>query len=189
MRGSWELALGKAEGLRRFGQTFEAFWRSFQVILYVLPVYFLQTMLFSLSESSVAEDVATGASNPLFLVGRALLIVIEWLTFPIVMIFLTRLLGVTTRYALFITVSNWSTLMIVGLLLPINLLWNFTGASDNASFFFSLAVMALVMRYRWFIAINVLEVPSLTAIGLVVIEVLISLIFAAITYKVFGFAV
>ena len=186
MRGSWALALNQTEGLRYFGQSFEDFLRSFLVILYVLPIYILQLTISSIADTGIAATLDFTLTHPLFFVGHLLMIVIEWLTFPVMMIFLARLLGVSAKYGLYIIVNNWSSLMIVALLLPFNLLWNIVPSNDTAVFFFSLLVMILVIRYRWFITKSVLEVTPSTAAGLVLIEVLMSFLFAGVTYKLLG---
>ncbi|MBZ0216714.1 MAG: hypothetical protein K8F25_09195 [Fimbriimonadaceae bacterium] len=183
MRGSWALALGDPGGLRYFENSFDAFWRSFQVILYVVPVYLLMMSFGSIAENGVAQTVF---ARPFFYVAQTFLIIVEWITFPVLMILLARLLNVTSRYGLFITVSNWNSLLIVAVLFPVNLALNIIGVGDGASFFFSLAVMVLVMRYRWFVTKTVLDVSSMTAAGLVIIEFLISFMFTGISLRLLG---
>lgn len=185
MRGSWALALSDPDGLQYFENSFDAFWRSFQVILIVVPVYLLMMSFSGIAEHGLIETLF---ARPGFYVSQAGLIVVEWITFPILMILLARILGVTARYGLFITVSNWNSLLIVAVLFPINLALSVMDVADEVSFFFSLAVMVLVMRYRWFVTKTILDVPAPTAAGLVIIEFLISFLFTGISIKLLGAA-
>ena len=57
MRGSWALALSDPDGLQYFENSFDAFWRSFQVILIVVPVYLLMMSFGAIAEHGLIETL------------------------------------------------------------------------------------------------------------------------------------
>jgi len=186
MRGSWELALSRPEGLHHFDNSVDAFWRSFRVILYVIPIDLAQIMIITLFRQDPTEPAMIDLSDPYQTIGHVALIVAEWLTYPVLMVFLVRLLNVTARYAILIIASNWSALMVVALLVPFNLIRGLGIGSETASLITLLIIGFLVLRYRWFVTRTALDVSSFTAVGLVAIEFLISMIYAGISFRLIG---
>jgi hypothetical protein len=176
LRGSFELALGRASGLSYFENSIDAFWRSFTVIILVAPIYLIQVLaersnLFA----SGLLDPETYSSGLYFFVKTGVL-VIDWFAFPILMVGIARLLNLTTRYGIYITVFNWSSLLIVLALTPAFVAWTLGLVGDFLANILTLGILMLVLRFRWFIAQEVLGAPPVTAAGLVLAEFLMSIL-------------
>lgn len=176
LRGSFELALGRAGGLAYFENSFDAFWRSFAVIFLVAPIYLMQV----LAERS--NLFAGGLVDPetyssgLYFSVKALVLVIDWFAFPVLMVGIARLLNLTVRYGIYITVFNWSSLLIVLAMTPPFVAWTFGLVGDFMANILTLGILMLVLRFRWFIARVALGVTPVTAAGLVFAEFLLSIL-------------
>ncbi len=176
LRGSFELALGRTSGLSHFENSFDAFWRSFAVIFLVAPIYLMQV----LAERS---NLLTGGlidpetySSSLYFWVKAGVLVIDWFAFPVLMVAIARLLNLTARYGIYITVFNWSSLLIVLVLTPAFVAWTLGIVGDFLANILTLGILMLVLRFRWFIAREVLGAPPVTAAGLVLAEFLMSIL-------------
>ena len=106
-------------------------------------------------------------------VAEALSYVCGWVGFPIAAIFLTRLLGLSARYVPLVVADNWSavvqmvlyaTVVLVGTLLP-----------PQLRALALLVATLIVLIYQWFVIRTALGTSGGTALGLVVIDVLLSM--------------
>jgi hypothetical protein len=166
VEAAWLLARGETRAMALFDVSLEGFWKSFAAALLVAPAYAIvlldQYRLVGWPEHVVGTMLAEAVS---FAVG--------WVAFPIVTIFLTRLLGLGARYVPLIVANNWSavvqvapytTVVIVGTVLP-------TELRTLALFVATLAVLT----YQWFVIRTALQTTSATAFGFVVVDILVSL--------------
>jgi len=172
--GAWRLFCGDAKGLDHFGLTAAGFLRSFLVFILIAPIYALSVATENgllHAERQLDDDFSDGR----FFLARALTFLIDWVAFPIVMVFVTRQLKLGHRYAAFITVRNWTALPAAALtslpaiaygvgLLPIT-------ATTLATFIF----LIIVLRYGWFVARTTLATTAAIAAGLVALDLVLSL--------------
>jgi len=165
VQAAWVLARGDVRGMALFDLSVEGFWKSFAAALLVAPAY----VIVLLDQYSV---IGWPQHVPGTVLAEAVSFALGWLAFPIVTIFLTRLLGLGARYVPLIVANNWSAVVqvalytavvIVGTLLPANL-------RTLALFMATLAVLT----YQWFVIRTALQTTSATAFGLVMVDILIS---------------
>ncbi len=177
LRGSFELALGRASGLAYFNHSFDAFWRSFAVIFLVAPIYLMQVLAdrSNLFASGLLDPETYSAS--LYFTVKAGVLVIDWFAFPILMVVIARLLNLTARYGIYIIVFNWSSLLIVLVLTPAFVAWTLGLVGNFLANILTLGILMLVLRFRWFVARVALGAPPVTAAGLVAAEFLMSILF------------
>ena len=184
--GSYYLALRNTDGYRFFNNTAEGFWRSFTAIILLAPLIFiLSQMELELQVQLAAERNET--INPSIDYGRLILVVIlEWLAYPVVMVFVARALDLSHRYAGYIIAYNWSSVLITAAFaVPMLLFWiGIAGPSATIALWFILFLP--VFYYRWFIAVTALDTASPIAIGLVVLEFALSLVIASTTAAFMG---
>ncbi len=186
LKGAFALAVGQASGLARFEQSFEAFWRSFAAIFLVAPLYLMHVLAeHRIILTADDFDPATFSAGLYFSV-KAFVLIIDWFAFPILMVFLARLLRLTAGYGLYITVFNWGTVLIVAALTPPFIGWSLGYISDFAANIMSLGILMIVLRYRWFIARVALEASPLVATGLVLAEFLLSLLITQSATRLIG---
>lgn len=184
LRGAFRLAIGHKDGLRLFQPTIDAFFRSFLAAFLVLPLYLLH--LYAERQLMVWPDGAERIDGTTYLFIKLAAFAVDWLSFPIAMIFLSRLLGLTQRYALYVTVFNWTSVLLSLLLFPPFILWSLGVIGAGLANFMSLILILLAVRIRWFMAVTVLAVPGLTAGGLVALEFILSLAIAELANQAIG---
>ena len=96
-----------------------------------------------------------------------------WLAFPLAAIPLTRLLGLCTRYVPLIVANNWSTVIQVALYTTVVLVGIILPAELRTTALFAATLVVLV--YQWFVIRTALATTGVIALGLVVIDVLLSI--------------
>lgn len=175
-RGAYLLLRGRREGMREFDTSLSGFWRSFQVILLLIPFYLL---LFSVERKLYLTQSAF--SNETFPEGRffvsgVLTIGIDWIAYPAILAILARPLGFARAYAPYIVAYNWSMIFVAIILLPPYLMYSFGVVSVDALLLLQLMCTIFVLRYQYTVA----RIATLTtmgvAIGLVAFNFVLSLV-------------
>lgn len=175
--GSWRLAHFDRAGMAYFDASVDGFWRSFFAALIVAPAY--ATML------GLRYGAAGEPGDPMhYGLIEAISYLISWLSYPVVMHALTGLLDCRDRFIGYMVAYNWSLVLQNAVLVPIAMLnaLNVIGP-DTAGVLWLIAIVAVV-AYLWFIARAGLAVPPLTAVGIVAIDVLLSLLISGLTDRV-----
>lgn len=172
--GSWRLAHFDRRGMAYFDKTVEGFWRSFFAALLVAPLYAVMLGLRYTASGEAADPIHFGLIE-------ALSYLISWFAYPVVMITLTEALGCRDRFVGYMVAYNWCMVLQNCLLVPIATLNGLhVFGPDIATMLWLLAVIA-VLVYLWFITRAGLNVPPLTAVGIVSVDVLLSLVINAMT--------
>ena len=168
-----QLARGDAAGLRAFDTSMDGFWRSFLVVFLVAPLYLIAER----SELKLTEDIGAEAvdADPGFYLARLATLGVIWIAYPVVMVFLARLLRLGHRYAAYIVVYNWTSLLTILVMMPPVLLYAVGLIPGAIAVLFNLVATLWVLYYRFYVARTALETSVPTAIGLVVVDVLLSL--------------
>ena len=166
---SWLLLIRDTEGYRYFSQTEAGFWRSFSAIVIIAPLYlYAGTVQIQLPDEPVPESPSLAAA----LVG----LVLQWIGWPLAMVPIARWLGLARSYARYIIAYNWSSVLVVAVVVPPLMLLDIglIGAGFAALLAFVLSVVALY--YRWYVAITAFETTGITATALVIADVVLSLL-------------
>ncbi|MDJ0943789.1 MAG: hypothetical protein QNJ30_10000 [Kiloniellales bacterium] len=115
-------------------------------------------------------------SDPLrVLTVEAIAYVIFWVAFPLAMYHLTQALGLAERYRLHIVAYNWSQVIQIAVLVPINVVLFAAGLIETplyASVFLGLQVVILI--YEGYIAHIALKLPRLGALGVALLSFVIA---------------
>ncbi len=166
VQAAWFLARGDTRGLAGFDFSVDGFWKSFAAALVVAPAYAL-----------VLVDQYRYAGWPENTWGAALAELVSfavgWVAFPLAAIPLTRLLGLSGRYVPLIVANNWSAVIQVALYTAVVVFGALLPAEMRTLALFTATIMVLV--YQWFVIRTALATTGLTAFGLVVIDVLLSI--------------
>jgi hypothetical protein len=167
--GALRLARFDVSGLTFFDPSAAAALRSFTAALVVLPIYILLILV------RPAED-GEGASWPTLMVVEAIAYVCSWTAYALVMDEVSRLLDRGPRYPLFLSVYNWSSVVQMMVYLPTVMIAQSgvlpVDLSESLEFLVTLAILI----YQWFTTKLTLEIPGLTAAGLVLIDMLLSML-------------
>ncbi|MCB1490134.1 MAG: hypothetical protein KDJ88_22075 [Bauldia sp.] len=185
LTGAWYLFFDRPDAMRYFDLSVEGFWRSFRAILLLLPAYVLSTL---------AERVITLANTPVggeqdaafFFLDSVVGLGLDWIALPILLALAARPLGIQRTYAAFIVARNWASVIalvpygFIGLLV-------IAGIVDmemaNILMFVALVV---VLRYNFLVARRALDVGIGFAIGIVILDLAVSLTIALALDSVFA---
>ncbi|QUS56435.1 hypothetical protein [Pseudovibrio brasiliensis] len=188
---SWRIMKGEAEAVQQFDLSADGFWRSFLVIFLLLPFYFLsliseQALMLEHQAAmgpEATEVVATGAQ---FYTGKTISLFVDWIAFPIVVGLLARSLGLGRNYGPYIIVRNWSTLLI---LLPqtfLNLFYLAGLIPSALLIMLTFPIVGWVLWYRFQIARIVGGCTFSISIGLVVLDLVLSILISASFDRLFA---
>ncbi|WP_404384196.1 hypothetical protein [Caenispirillum salinarum] len=158
-----------ARGIESFNLSVDGFWNSFIVAFLTLPFYLIQSMLYF---AGTEQDAHWLRFLGLETVGFAL----GWLVMPTVMITVSRMLGCFDRFYHYMVPYNWFQLVVAAVLLPLSIV-QAVGLLPQGlvALLFLLTTSAFIM-YGWFIARHGLGVSAGTAVGIILLDLLLSLL-------------
>jgi hypothetical protein len=166
--GAWRLARFDPGGMRWFDTSFDGFWRSFGVAILVAPAYALCFYLLDFLESP-PPDLAR------YIVVQGIAYVISWVAFPVVLAYLVPIIEREEEYAGFVIACNWSAIVQMALIVPVSALTLTEALPPGPAQALSLAAKLLLLSYEWFIARTALKLSGFGAVGIVLIDVVVSL--------------
>ena len=178
--GSWLLLRNRPEGMTFFDQSIHGFWRSFQVIFLLVPVF----LLAGLSEQRLyfAENMyhPEGFPSRAFWTAQAFGLGVDWVALPIILAALAAPIGISHRYVPFIVVRNWTSVL-ASIPFMINYMLFLLGIiPPGIAVLFSLTCVLVVLWYRYLVARIALQATISLAVGIVVLDILLSLVIAEI---------
>ncbi|MBI1238524.1 MAG: hypothetical protein GC199_04200 [Alphaproteobacteria bacterium] len=182
LRAVWGLLQRDPAAAEALDQSVTGFFRSFAAAILLLPLFgFLVLVQRDYYNAAVQLDPSQGLSPlpPYTAAGlffEFVAYLLQWAAFPIAMVYLARLLGVTDRYIPFIVAHNWSAVPTVAITSVPFALFALGVLSVAIVSFLNIAAMAFAFYFRWTIAMQTLRVPGFTAAGLILIDVLLSLV-------------
>jgi hypothetical protein len=168
--GSWLLLIRNPEGYRHFAQSEAGFWRSFSAIVIIAPLYLYATTV--QVELPGEADPAASPSLAAAMVG----LVLQWVGWPLAMVLIARVAGLQPGYARYIIAYNWSSVLVIALLMPPLILLDVGLVGAGFAVFLSFALMLVSLYYRWYVAQTAFETSGLVAAGLVFADLVLSLL-------------
>lgn len=185
LTGAWELFLDRPGAMRFFDVSIDGFWRSFAAIVFVVPTYVLAVL--ADNQMSLAADPGLPPESGVgFILHNGIGLLIDWIALPLILALLARPLGIGRHYAEFIVARNWCAVIaslpfgVIGLLIVGGLV-----GTDFGSLLM-LAALIAVLRYNYIIARRSLDVSIAFAIGVVVLDFVVSLTLALAVDGVFA---
>ena len=174
LAGAFRLLRFDASGFRFFDVSMDGFWRSFFAAVVILPGYILLVAL-RLEDAELA--------NPLFRIAAVEFIgyVIGWAAFPLVMAHLSNAFGGAERYPGYIVAYNWFSAPQVTVLLAVAVLREAQLFPEAMATGLSLGAVLYLMAVQWFVARRALDVHPAVALGVVALDMVISLFLSAVT--------
>ena len=168
LQGAWRLMRFDAGGMDGFDISVDGFWRSFLAAIPVAPTYAIVVWL-NLADREEPFDVAWAVLVCSIAYG------LGWAAFPVAAIGVTRLLGLTDRYVMLIVSFNWISIPQALIMTPVIALDASGGLPGPLGGWLTIAAMFYVLTYQWFVTRVALDVQPLTATGVVVLQIVISL--------------
>jgi hypothetical protein len=161
--GAYRLARYDAGGLLYFNTTITGFWRSFYAAVIIAPPYVLLILL---------QYSANVEPTPFFgfLAVKTVSYIAGWFAYPLLMFYVSQSMRREHLYMRYIIAYNWAAVLQNGVILPIFILATAGILPNDAAAFLSLIAFIAILTYSWFIAYKGLNIPGLSASGVVVAE-------------------
>ncbi len=172
--GSFHILRGRTGGdvWSWFNLTDSGFWRSFGAFVFAAPIYLWASRLGIPAEiETQAQKSVAGAA----LLEGLLVLALQWIAWPVVMVFVARALDLSREYGRYIIVYNWSTVLVLLMQVPPMALYHYGLVSQQGAGFLSIFSLAFALFLRWQTARIALSAPAMTAIMLVLLDMVISL--------------
>ena len=185
LTGAWRLFLNQPDALRSFDTGVDGFWRSFQAIVLVAPSYAVAALA---DRATFADQISAGTfSEAGFWATKAVSLAADWVALPILLALIAGFIGIRQAYPAYITVRNWATVLMTLPFAAIALVQVF-GVGQDLLFIPSVAALAFSLRFGYLIARRTLNVGVDVAIGLVVLDWLVSLAVVMLISRATGYA-
>lgn len=171
--GAWRLARMDAGAVALFNTTVEGAWRSFTAAAIVAPLF--------LALKAMGPPIAPDLYDPArYWSATAIGYVISWTAYPLLMAMLTTSLGRRERFVPYLVVYNWAAVIQAAVFIPINMLQAAGIVSGDAGDLLWLFAFGAVCAYLWFIARTVLAISAMSAMAIVVLDIILGLFIAIV---------
>ncbi len=173
LAGAFRLLRFDWSGFRYFDTSIEGFWRSFFAAALILPLY-IPLIVLRMDDAELANPTLR------ILAVEAIAYVIGWVAFPLVMAYLAQAFDRGAQYPGYIVAYNWGAAPQVVLMFLVALLRAgglFSGALLAG---LHLGVMLYLMAVQWFVARRALDLHPGAALGVVVVDFLLSILIATV---------
>ena len=170
--GSLLLARFDPRGFNYLDSSILSFWKSFIAAGLILP-FFLILVTIRLNTLGI------GAEGVRYFGLDLCAYAISWLAFPLLMNHLSYSIGQEKRFIQFMVAYNWS-MVPQNILYTMIVLLGYVGfISNQISNSFILIVLMWTFAFTWFVARNGLAISGIGAVGIVMIDFLLSLLIEA----------
>lgn len=152
--------------------------RSFFAAVLVAPFYALML--------AVRFAATADAPDPLrFALAEGIAYVVSWVAYPLMMVDIAQAIDRSGRLDLYICTYNWSLVIQNAIVLPLALLVTVGIIPAGPGQLLWLIAVAAVVVYIWFVARSALEISGLMAAGLVIVDIVVSLVISAIAGRLY----
>lgn len=169
------LARGDARGIDMLDLSIGGFWRSFQAVLWLVPLHALLLLILT--------HTAADAAVPIDWTSEFVSLFARFALFPVVAMALTRLMGLTARFVPLVTASNWASVLqgafLVAALLLVSLL------PEETRPMLQFIAFAMTMAYGWFVTRSALATTGTVAFGFVLADFLTSMLLDQVLERLF----
>ncbi len=169
--GSLVIVTGDDKAFGYFNLTEQGFWRSFAAIVIVAPMFLYASMVdHRMAMAEGDGEVAHQASVVMTLIGLA----VQWVAWPVIMVPVAKLLVQSRNYARYITVYNWSSILVMAIALPPFALYHLGLAGAGTAITLAMITLFASFWYRWMVARMALETSGPASAMLVIADTVIS---------------
>lgn len=172
LRGAVQLFLGRKQGLLAMDRSVDGFWRSFGVILLLLPINAVVVLAITRTNSSETFGGLFFEQMPLLL--------LDWVGFPIVLALVAGPLGVSANYVSYVVARNWAAPVAAAILAIPYLLQGAGWIPVNGAALLSLVAIVVVLRYGYMVLRLALGTSMALSAGLVAADLALTLIVIAL---------
>ena len=170
LSGAWGVMNGRAEGLRQLDLTIDGFWASFGAVVLILPV-----ALVALASERVALAAIGGEAVALtggYVLLRLIAVIVDWLTFPVILALLARPMGIAARFVPYIVARNWAAVLVAAVF-AVPHLFHALGVLPTGMLRFVLLILfGVAVWFAYVVVRTAMQVPPVVAIPIVILEIL-----------------
>lgn len=174
---AFDLVTRNPRAWEKFDLTADGFYRSFAAFLIVAPINIATDLIVVQLAAAERARQNMPAGEAVYYMSDAVFstvaLCIQWLLFPIAMLFLLRFLGYAQRYAALVIAHNWGSVVVWLFNLPAFLLFAAGIITSNQAIDINLIVLGLTLYYRFYIAQTALGAPWTLAAGITMIDFLL----------------
>ncbi|MFP6696908.1 MAG: hypothetical protein VCF08_08385 [Alphaproteobacteria bacterium] len=176
IHGAWRVARMDPDALDYFDLTIDGFWRSFAALLVVAPFYIIFLILNYGNQTGLELPTGPVVSTEFYVAVKLVAYIIGWLAFPLIMVPISRLLDLSQNYVPYIIVWNWSNVLVMAVILPTVLLFPPAAQTAAAAKMVLMGAQIAMLFYGYLVARAGLRCKIFTAVGVVVLDLLLSLL-------------
>lgn len=174
--GIWRIARWDDTAFSFFNATEQGFWRSYTAALLVAPLQALYQLSVYLTQDNPPP------------IGRMIAIesieyAILWVLFPLAMFYVVKLLEREGEFFRYIVAYNWFQLAVGYVAMPLVVLSQFGLLTPPVSGFFDSMIFVAYVTYAAYLARAGLKVGVGTGIGIVVLDILLTLMVSQVTLR------
>ncbi|MCX2724120.1 hypothetical protein [Roseibium salinum] len=178
--GSWLLLRNRPEGMTFFDQSIQGFWRSFTVVVLLVPVLLVSGLAekqFFFAENLFPPDAFPDQA---YWTAQFIGLGMDWIALPVLLALVAVPIGISHRYVPFIVARNWTSLLASVPYMITYLLFLLGIISSGIAVLLSFSCLLVVLWYRFLVARIALQAPISLAIGVVVLDIVLTLVIAQI---------
>jgi hypothetical protein len=181
----WRLFLNKPDALRLLDTSADGFWRSFRAVVLVAPLFAITALADwrDIHGDAIPDDGLTGGS---YFAAKLLTLGFDWVALPILLGLTAGLIGIRRGYPADVVARNWGAVLTLSPFAAISLLHLLGILGPSLLFLPSIVALAAALRYSYLCARVTLGVGMDVAIGLVVLDFLVSLAIVTVIDQIFG---
>ncbi|MEO9903099.1 MAG: hypothetical protein ABJ360_16475 [Roseobacter sp.] len=182
LQGSWMLLRNRPEGMRGFDLSIEGFWRSFAVVFLLVPLFVVS----SLAERKLLLDETDFLPAGSFWLAQFTSLGLDWVVLPLLLAGLAKPLGISAGYVPFIVARNWTSLLAALPYVFVGLLYLAGLIAPGIMVLLSLVTLIVVIWYRFIITRVALQASMSMTIGVVMLDIILSLLIGEIAGRIWG---
>ncbi len=173
--GAGRLARFEADGMAFFDLSARGFWRSFYAAVIVAPFYGILLVI----RFSAAADVNIGWGR--YFAVESISYVISWVIFPVVMASFAKIIERQEKYQQFVIAYNWAAVLQNAVYIPLAMLAASGAISGGNADIMGVFALIIILIYSWFVATTALELGAWAAIGIVALDLVLSIFIDALS--------
>ncbi|WP_428640801.1 hypothetical protein [Roseibium sp.] len=179
--GSWLLLRNRPEGMAFFDQSVQGFWRSFAVIVLLVPFVLLSGQVskeFFFLENLYHPDAFPERA---FWFAQFTGLIADWIILPLLLALLAVPVGISHRYVPFVVTRNWTSLLASVPYTITCILFLLGVIPAGIAVLLSITCTLVVLWYRYLVTRIALQASTSMAIGVVVLDVVLTLLITEAT--------
>lgn len=175
IHGAWRIARMDPDAPNYFDLSINGFWRSFMAVLVVAPFYLLFLIVNYGNQPGLVLPTGPVVSTEYYVTIKLITYVLGWLVFPLIMVPISRLLDLSQNYVRYVIVWNWSNVLVMAVILPTVLMFPPAADAGHSAKLVLMAAQITMLFYGYLVVRAGLGSKALTAVGIVVLDLLLSL--------------